>query len=104
MGAPRRLLDTIVKKLRDVGGQWDSSRIGSARGGATNVAGSPDAVDGVEIVEVSPDEALAMLDEATRRHLDMSGEDFAQAWQLGKFEHPTELERRLSALLPLVEA
>jgi hypothetical protein len=42
-------------------------------------------VDQVQVEEVSREEGCRILDDAARRWLDMSAEEFIDAWDAGKF-------------------
>jgi len=50
---------------------------------------------------MSPEEASQLLDEASRRLLNMSGDEFRRAWDDGRFSNVDSLEvMQVSALLP----
>ncbi|MBA2309227.1 MAG: hypothetical protein H0W01_08010 [Pseudonocardiales bacterium] len=54
-----------------------------------------------DIEEVSLDEGRRMLDDAARQHLNMSAEDFIEAWDEGRFTDPDSLRvQQVAALLP----
>lgn len=60
--------------------------------------------EGVELHELTDEEARAVLDRQARRYLGMSGEEFRQAWeagQLGPDWDSNPAVRRLVMLLPL---
>lgn len=53
------------------------------------------------VQEVSLDEGQAMLDAAARLYLSMSGPEFIEAWDEGRFEDPDTLSvQQVAALLP----
>jgi len=41
---------------------------------------------GVEVVEATPEQGRALLDQAAREVLDISGEDFLARWDAGEYE------------------
>ncbi len=53
------------------------------------------------VEEISLEEGRAMLDEAARRHLNMSAAEFIEAWDEGRFADPDSLGvQQVAALLP----
>ncbi len=44
------------------------------------------AVDEVKVREVAAEDGPALLDRAARHYLDMSGDDFAVAWEVSSFD------------------
>ncbi len=62
----------------------------------------PADVSGVTINEVSAEEGRAIFDQAARRYLGMSGEEFIKAWNAGKFDDDPDRPEvmRVAMLLP----
>ncbi len=59
------------------------------------------AVDDVKVQEVSAEEGPALLDRAARHYLDMSGDEFAVAWEASPFDDdPGRPEVMAVAMLP----
>ena len=61
--------------------------------------------DADEVTELTPEEAQAQFDKITRRHLDMSAEEFLDRWDRGEF--PADIDSvpgltRAVMALPLV--
>ncbi len=59
------------------------------------------------IHEVSDAEGLAILDNAARHYLNMSGEEFLRAWKEGRFENGTCEDPNVawvSMLIPFAES
>jgi hypothetical protein len=54
-----------------------------------------------DVEELSLDEGRGMLDDAARRYLNMSAEEFIQAWDEERFADPDSLRvQQVAALLP----
>lgn len=55
--------------------------------------------------ELTPEEGRAIFDEAARRRLGMSGDEFIRRWEAGEFdEGPERLDvMHVAMLLPLVQ-
>ena len=55
--------------------------------------------------EISPSEAVGMVDTAARRYLRMSGPEFVQAWNEGRWPDPDAVPgvMRVAGLLPLLD-
>lgn len=54
-----------------------------------------------EIQEITLEEGQRMLDEAARRHLNMTGEEFIAAWDEGRIPNGDSLSvQQVAALLP----
>jgi hypothetical protein len=54
-----------------------------------------------ETEEISLEEGRRLLDEAAKRHLNMSGEEFIQAWDEKRFPDPDSLRvQQVASLLP----
>ncbi len=62
------------------------------------VAQEPD----VEVQEVSAEEGREIVDQAARRYLNMTGEEFIAAWNGGKFDDDPDRPEvmRVAMLLP----
>ena len=60
----------------------------------------------VEVEETSPDDARALLDEAARRHLGVSGEEFLAKWEAGEYDDDPDRPEvlRVSMLIPFGRA
>lgn len=60
-------------------------------------------IAGVQIREMSVEEGRQMFDEIARKTVNMSGEEFIQAWESGQFDDQPEVTSisRLVALIPL---
>jgi hypothetical protein len=55
--------------------------------------------DGVEIVEVTPEEGMRLLDRQTRARLNMSAEEFIQRWEAGNIEDPDRTDVLMCAFM-----
>jgi hypothetical protein len=57
-----------------------------------------------EVQQVDEDDARAVFDEQARQNLNMSGEEFLQAWDAGEFDADPDRPEvmRVVFLLPLV--
>jgi len=55
--------------------------------------------------EITPAEAARMVDSAARRYLRMSGPEFVQAWNEGRWPDPDAASgvMRVAGLLPLLD-
>lgn len=54
-----------------------------------------------EVEEISLEEGRKMLDDAARLHLNMSADEFIEAWDAGRFTEPDSLRvQQVAALLP----
>ncbi len=59
--------------------------------------------DGIHFL--TPEEGLELLDRQARRHLNMSGVEFVEAWRAGKFDDDPDRPEvmRVAMLVPLAE-
>jgi hypothetical protein len=57
------------------------------------------------VQEIGQDEAVSMLDTAAKRYLHISGSEFVQAWEEGRWPDPDSVPggMRVAGLLPLLE-
>jgi hypothetical protein len=54
-----------------------------------------------EAEEISLEDGRRMLDEAARQHLNMTGAEFIEAWDEGRFADPDSLAvQQVASLLP----
>lgn len=61
-----------------------------------------DDLDGIQVVELTYEEALDMFDKTARRLLNMSGEEFLRRWKEDDFEDPDSSEvTHVGILAPL---
>jgi hypothetical protein len=61
--------------------------------------------NGVDVWGACEEQAQHIFDDAARRYLGISGEDFIRSWDAGDFEHDPESNpgvMRVAMLLPLV--
>lgn len=76
------------------------------------VADDPDAAElvariadesGIEVLRLTAEEASETFDEASRHHMNMSGAEFIQLWESGKFDNSEKSEiMTVAMLLPFV--
>lgn len=55
-----------------------------------------------DVIQLTPDEAMAFFDQEARRLMGMSGEEFLRRWDAGEFQpvpDETEADRRLGSLV-----
>lgn len=55
---------------------------------AVQRASDHDPADDIDIIELAPEEGIAMFDRQARERLGMSGDEFLQKWEAGEIDDP----------------